>query len=134
LENMPYRERPLRFNPYILRRTEDMIRFIEERNLYFTFDCAHMGTTRTNFEENFLRLYKTRRVKNIHFSDYRNGREHLLPGRGILPLADFLRRLKESGYDQMITLEIFPQELTEDEDAIKKALREVALKMRVELR
>jgi len=133
VENMPCREKLLRFHPYILRRTGDMVRFIEERNLYLTFDCAHMGTTRANFEGNFLRLYKTRRVKNIHLSDYRNGREHLLPGRGILPLADFLRRLKESRYDEMITLEIIPQELPEDEGAIKEALREMALYIRAEL-
>lgn len=133
VENMPYRERLLRFNPYILRRTGDMVRFIEERNLYLTFDCAHMGTTRANFAENFLRLYETKRIKNIHFSDYHNLREHLRPGRGILPLADFLRRLKESRYDEMITLEVIPQELPEDEGAIKEALREVALSIRAEL-
>ena len=133
VENMPYRERPLRFNPYILRRTEDMVRFIEERNLYLTFDCAHMGTTRANFEGNFLRLYNTKRVKNIHLSDYGNGREHLLPGRGILPLAGLLQCLKESRYDEMITLEIVPQELPYDEGAIKEALREVARYIRDEL-
>jgi len=33
----------------------------------------------------------------------------------------------------MITLEIIPQELPENEEAVKRALREVALKMRAEL-
>ena len=133
VENMPYRERPLRFNPYILRRTGDMVRFIEERNLYFTFDCAHMGTTQEDFEGNFLRLYETKRIKNIHFSDYHNLREHLLPGRGVLPLAGLLQCLKQSRYDEMITLEIIPQELPDDEGAIKEALREVVRYMRDEL-
>jgi sugar phosphate isomerase/epimerase len=133
MENMPYRRRPLRFNPYIFGRPGDLVRFIESRNLYFTFDCTHMGTAQANFEGNFLRLYRTKRVKNIHFSDYRNGREHLLPGQGLLPLDGLLNYLKESGYDQMITLEIFPQELPEDEEAIKKALSEVALSIRAEL-
>ena len=130
MENMPYGGRPLRLNPYILRRTKNMVRFIEKRNLYLTFDCTHMGTAKANFEGNFLRLYRTKRVKNIHFSDYRNQEEHLLPGRGTLPLASLLEYLKESRYDEMITLEIIPQELPEDEEAVKKALREVVLHLR----
>jgi sugar phosphate isomerase/epimerase len=133
MENMPYGGRLLRFNPYILRRTRDLVRFIESRNLYFTFDCTHMGTAQADFEGNFLRLYRTKRVKNIHFSDYRNQEEHLLPGRGTLPLASLLEYLKESRYDEMITLEIIPQELPEGEEAIKKALREAALRIRSEL-
>jgi len=134
MENMPYRRGPLRFNPYILRKTRDLARFIEGRNLYATFDCTHVGTAEEDFEGNFLRLYRTQRVKNIHFSDYRNGREHLLPGQGNLPLSGLLNYLRESGYDQMITLEISLQELPEDEEAIKKALGEVALKMRAALK
>ena len=133
VENMPYRGRPLRFNPYILRRTRDTVRFIEKRNLYFTFDCTHMGTAKVAFARNFLRLYNTNRVKNIHFSDYRRWREHLFPGHGVLPLAGLLKHLRESSYDEMITLEIIPQELPGDEEAIKKALREVALHIRREL-
>jgi sugar phosphate isomerase/epimerase len=133
MENMPYRGRPLRFNPCILRKTKDMVRFIEKKNLYFTFDCAHMGTAKANFEGNFLQLYRTKRVKNIHFSDYRNQREHLLPGRGTLPLASLLEYLKESNYDEMITLEIIPQELPGDEKGIKEALGETALHIRAEL-
>jgi sugar phosphate isomerase/epimerase len=124
VENMPCRERILRFNPYILR---------QEKNLYLTFDCAHMGTTKVNFEGNFLRLYETKRIKNIHFSDYHNLREHLLPGHGILPLAGLLKFLKEFRYDEMITLEIIPEELAGDEAATRKALREMVLYIRREL-
>jgi sugar phosphate isomerase/epimerase len=133
VENMPYRGGPLRYNPYILQRTGDVIRFIEKRNLYFTFDCTHMGTANTDLKGNFLRLYETKRVRNIHFSDYRNQREHLLPGRGTLPLGGLLKYLRESDYDEMITLEIIPEELPEDEEAIKKVLRDVILGMRTEL-
>lgn len=134
MENMPYRGRPLRFNPYILRRTRDVVRFIEKKNLYFTFDCTHMGTAKTDFEGDFLRLYRTKRVKNIHFSDYRNQMEHLLPGSGTLPLAGLLEYLRESNYDEMITLEIIPQELPEDEEAIKEVLGAAALHIRGELK
>jgi sugar phosphate isomerase/epimerase len=132
VENMPCKDGLLRFNPYILRRTRDMARFIEERNLYLTFDCSHMGTTKADFQGNFLRFYKTKRIKNIHFSDFRDRREHLFPGRGILPLQGLLDFLRESGYDGMITLEIIPQELPEDEEAIKRVLGEVVASLRGE--
>jgi sugar phosphate isomerase/epimerase len=130
MENMPYRGKPLMFNPYILRRTRDMVRFVEEKNLYVTFDCAHMGTSRADFDGDFRQYYQTKRVKNIHFSDYRSHREHLLPGHGILPLSGLLEYLKESGYDEMITLEIVPQELPENEETIRETLREAALRIR----
>ncbi|MFQ5842634.1 MAG: sugar phosphate isomerase/epimerase family protein [Thermodesulfobacteriota bacterium] len=133
MENMPYRGKLLRFNPNILGRTGDVVRFIERKNLYFTFDCTHMGTAKADFEGDFLRLYRTKRVKNIHFSDYQDQEEHLLPGRGTLPLAGLLEYLKESNYDEMITLEIIPQELPGDEEAIKEALGEAALHIRGEL-
>lgn len=130
MENMPYRGKLLRFNPYILRKIKDVARFIEKRNLYFTFDCTHMGTANMRFVRNFLQLYKTKRVKNIHFSDYRRRREHLFPGHGDLPLLGLLKSLKESNYDGIITLEIIPQELPKDEGNIKKALREAVFLMR----
>ena len=135
MENMPYKGKSLRFrfNPYILWRTRDMVRFIEKKNLYFTFDCTHMGTAKVAFAGHFLRLYKTKRVKNIHFSDYGGWEEHLFPGHGILPLGGLLKYLRESSYDEMITLEIIPKELPGNEEAIKKALREAALHIRAEL-
>jgi sugar phosphate isomerase/epimerase len=64
-------------------------------------------------------------MRNIHFSDYGYGREHLLPGRGILPLTRFLNHLSETGYDETITLELSPYELPEDEAGIRAALAEV---------
>jgi sugar phosphate isomerase/epimerase len=133
MENMPYRGRLVRFAPYILRRTREIVHFVEKRTLYFTFDCAHMGTTNRPFAGNFLRLFKTKRVKNIHFSDYRRRREHLLPGHGALPLEGLLQYLKKSGYDGMITLETIPQELPADEAGMKKTLEEVALHIKDQL-
>jgi sugar phosphate isomerase/epimerase len=133
MENMPYRGRPLRFAPYILGKTEDIVRFVETRNLYFTFDCAHMGTTHRPFAGNFLRLYRSKRVKNIHWSDYGQRREHLLPGHGDLPLEELLQYLRKSEYDGMITLETIPEELPGDEADMKKTLREMAVHIRDQL-
>ena len=89
LENMPWSGR-FKTNPYILSQTEKMIEFITDRNLYQTFDCTHMGSGKANFINDFYLVYGSGRIRNVHFSDYGHGREHLLPGHGILPLTRFL--------------------------------------------
>jgi sugar phosphate isomerase/epimerase len=121
LENMPANG-PLGCNPYFLNDTEVMIDFLEKHNLYLTFDTAHMGTHKTNFLTDFHHFYDTGRIRNIHFSDYANGKEHLLPGHGKLPLTRFLNHLQETGYNDSITLELTPRELPEDESMIRDSL------------
>jgi sugar phosphate isomerase/epimerase len=124
IENMPW-VGTLKINPHIFSSTQLMIDFIEERNLYLTFDCTHMGSGRTNFINDFYLFYHTGRIKNVHFSDYGQGREHLLPGHGILPLSRFLHHLKTTGYGDTLTLELSPHEFPRDEVIIVDALREV---------
>lgn len=124
LENMPW-VGSFRINPHILSSTAKMIEFIEERNLYQTFDCTHMGSGHANFINDFYAFYATRRIKNIHFSDYGHGREHLMPGRGILPLTRFLNHLRNTDYDQVLTLELSPHEFPRDEKIIAESLKEI---------
>ncbi|MBE0598750.1 MAG: sugar phosphate isomerase/epimerase [Desulfuromonadales bacterium] len=124
LENMPSTG-PFGCNPYLFAQTGKMIQFMQERNLYLTFDTAHMGSTRANFLTDFHRFYDSGRMRNIHFSDYGNGREHLLPGHGILPLTRFLNHLRETGYDQALTLELSPHEFPEQEELILLSMREI---------
>ncbi|MCM2357724.1 MAG: sugar phosphate isomerase/epimerase, partial [Geobacteraceae bacterium] len=114
LENMPWKGR-YKINENILSQTEKMIEFIVERNLYQTFDCTHMGSGRASFINDFYHFYGTGRIRNIHFSDYGNGREHLLPGHGILPLTRFLNHLRNTGYSETLTLELSPHEFPRDE-------------------
>ena len=102
LENMPWVGR-FKINPNILSNTLRMIEFIRDHNLFMTFDCTHMGSGKANFINDFYLFYETGRIRNIHFSDYGQGREHLLPGHGMLPLTRFLKplaqhRLSEYGY------------------------------------
>ncbi|MBW1971723.1 MAG: sugar phosphate isomerase/epimerase [Deltaproteobacteria bacterium] len=133
IENMPYiTKHRIRFNPHILKSPEDMIDFINKRNLYLTFDCTHMGTAHTNFIEDFFKFYHTNRIRNIHFSDYGYGREHLFPGRGVLPLTRFLNHLKHTSYNFTLTLELVPSELPKEEPLIKQTLMDILRYLRKE--
>lgn len=124
LENMPWTGR-FKINPHILSHTHKMIEFLNERNLYMTFDCTHMGSGKANFINEFYLFYNTGRIRNIHFSDYGHGREHLLPGRGILPLTRFLNHLSTTGYDGTFTLELSPHEFPRDEAVIVDSLKDI---------
>ncbi|ACM20029.1 TIM alpha/beta-barrel protein [Geotalea daltonii FRC-32] len=124
LENMPWVGR-FNINPHILSNTEKMIDFLHEKNLFLTFDCTHMGSGKANFINDFYLFYNSGRIRNIHFSDYGHGREHLLPGRGILPLTRFLNHLRNTDYSETLTLELSPHEFPKDEKIIIGSLREI---------
>jgi sugar phosphate isomerase/epimerase len=124
IENMPATG-PLGCNPYFLSNTEAMIDFMNKHELFLTFDTAHMGTCKTNFLTDFHYCYDTGRIRNIHFSDYANGREHLLPGHGKLPLTRFLNHLRATGYDGTVTLELIPSELPDSEELIRQSLTDI---------
>ena len=124
IENMPCLSQ-LKINPYLLSKIDNMIRFMEERNLYLTFDTAHCGSMHTDFLGDFHRFYDSGRMRNIHFSDYGNGQEHLLPGHGALPLTRFLNHLREAGYDHSLVLELSPHEFPKEPEMIKETLIEI---------
>jgi sugar phosphate isomerase/epimerase len=131
LENMPWVGR-FKTNQYILSQTEKMIEFINERNLYQTFDCTHMGSGKANFINDFYLYYATGRIRNIHFSDYGHGRQHLLPGHGILPLTRFLNHLRNTVYNETLTLELSPYEFPKGEQIIIDSLKEILSYLRQE--
>jgi hypothetical protein len=64
-------------------------------------------------------------MRNIHFSDYGYGREHLLPGHGVLPLSRFLNHLRETAYNEALTLELSPHEFSEEEELIREEMSEI---------
>lgn len=132
LENMPWVGKRVRMNPHILSSTAKFIDFIQERNLYMTFDTTHMGSGKANFINDFYLCYNSGRIRNIHFSDYGHGREHLLPGHGILPLTRFLNHLRSTGYNDTLTLELSPEEFPRDERIIVESLREILSYLRKE--
>lgn len=124
MENMPCTG-AFKVNPYLLGNTGKMIEFIQDRNLFLTFDTAHMGTSKANFLHDFHLFYNSAKIRNIHFSDYGYGREHLLPGHGILPLTRFLNHLRATGYNDTLTLELSPHEFPKEIDMIRESLAEI---------
>jgi sugar phosphate isomerase/epimerase len=131
LENMPWTGK-YKINPNILSKPERMIEFINEHNLFMTFDCTHMGSGHTSFINDFFLFYNSGRIRNIHFSDYGQGREHLLPGHGILPLTRFLNHLRSTDYQSTVTLELDPRELPKGELNILERLKEISAFLRTE--
>jgi sugar phosphate isomerase/epimerase len=124
IENMPWVGK-FKINPNILSNTQHMIDFIHEHNLFLTFDCTHMGSGKANFINDFFLFYESGRIRNIHFSDYGHGREHLLPGHGILPLTRFLNHLRSTDYQSTVTLELDPAEFPKAETHILESLKEI---------
>jgi sugar phosphate isomerase/epimerase len=131
MENMPWIGR-FRINPHILSDTRQLIDFVQERNLYMTFDCTHMGSGKANFINDFYLCYNSGRIRNIHFSDYGHGREHLIPGHGMLPLTRFLNHLRNTDYNDTVTLELSPHEFPRDEAIIRASLGEILAYLRQE--
>lgn len=124
IENMPASGK-MKIDTYLLGKTTDMIAFMQSRNLYMTFDTAHMGSKKTSFLRDFHDFYDSGLIRNIHFSDYANGCEHLLPGHGNLPLTRFLNHLRETDYDRHLTLELSPNEFPGDPELIREMLMEI---------
>ena len=131
LENMPWVGK-MKINPHILSNTQRMIDFIHEHNLFLTFDCTHMGSGKANFINDFFLFYESGRIRNIHFSDYGHGREHLLPGHGILPLTRFLNHLRSTDYQSTVTLELDPNEFPKAEAIILESLKDILAYLRIE--
>jgi sugar phosphate isomerase/epimerase len=124
MENMPWVGK-WKINPNILSNTQQLVDFIKRHNLYMTFDCTHMGSGKTNFINDFFLCYDSGRIRNIHFSDYGHGREHLLPGHGILPLTRFLNHLRNTEYQSTVTLELDPREFPKGEHSILESLKDM---------
>ncbi|WP_305041974.1 sugar phosphate isomerase/epimerase family protein [Geoalkalibacter sp.] len=124
MENMPCTG-AFKTNPYYLGQTRKMIDFLQRHNLFLTFDTAHMGTSKANFLHDFHLFYDSGMMRNIHFSDYGYGKEHLLPGHGILPLTRFLNHLRETAYNEALVLELSPQEFPQEEELIRESLAEI---------
>jgi sugar phosphate isomerase/epimerase len=88
---------------------------------HLTLDTTHIGTRGLDLLAVYERLKA--RITHVHLSDF-DGREHRLPGSGRLPLADLLRRLSQDGYTGTVTVELGPEVLeAEDEALVRGHLR-----------
>ncbi|HVN95303.1 MAG TPA: sugar phosphate isomerase/epimerase [Syntrophorhabdaceae bacterium] len=122
IENMPRLGKRRTFSPYVLNDIEALVPFAMERNLFFTFDITHLATFGCDTVATFLKIFNTGRLKNIHLSDYSAFKGHLCPGRGDLPIARLLNTARQTGYDELITLEVSPEELPRAKDLLVKVM------------
>lgn len=71
-----------------------------------TMDTTHFGVSRIDLQDAWRQLHET--VRHIHLSDEYNGREHLFPGEGTLPLGDFLAEVDRSAFGGIVVVELHP--------------------------
>ena len=96
--------------------------FRKHPDLMFTLDIAHahLGTNK-NRSPDFIRLYADR-LSHIHISD-NFGKDdcHLPIGAGMIYFNRIFKELKEIGYDETITLEVFSR----DRDYLSMSLTKI---------
>jgi len=95
-----------RMLPSFADNTCQIAEFARDNDIHVTFDTTHIGTTGRDIL-NIYNIFKGT-IANIHLSDYDGTTQHLLPGRGNLPLKEFLGMIKDDKYDGLITLETQP--------------------------
>lgn len=71
-----------------------------------TMDTTHFGVSQVDILSAWRQLSAT--VRHIHLSDEYNGREHLFPGEGTLPLGDFLSELSRDSFAGIVVVELHP--------------------------
>jgi len=91
---------------------QEFTKTITNLGMKVTFDTTHFGLSEWGINRFFLE--NKDRIINIHLSDYKDNLlgSHLLLGKGVLPMKDFLRTIKLNKYKGLVTLEInadFPE-------------------------
>jgi sugar phosphate isomerase/epimerase len=93
-----------------------------------TLDTSHVAASGVDLMHAYSVL--SDQVRHVHLSDSRlsGGDEHRLPGKGRLPLKQFLGALGEGGYSGVVSLELKPWPLgAPDLEVILKRMREALL-------
>lgn len=102
IENMPRHQLgPRLVNLFDMNEIRDLRRFPA-----LALDTAHVGTWGVNLLDTYDVLAD--RVRHVHLSNYKGGRQHRLPHDGSLALAPFLAALKRRGFDGVIAVELEP--------------------------
>ena len=105
-----------RLNAHLMNRIEEWAQFP-----HLTLDTTHLGT----WGLDILAVYEqvADRVAHVHLSNYRDGREHLRPDDGDLPLGKFLERLN-GRFQGTVVVELDPITLeAKDETKVRAHLR-----------
>ncbi|MCD6351463.1 MAG: sugar phosphate isomerase/epimerase [Armatimonadetes bacterium] len=99
-----------------MSQTLDLIADTGLDNLGLLFDVWHWFNAEDTLEE--LRALRPEQIVHCHFNDAPDkpldeqlDMHREVPGRGIIPLVDVLRTLKDIGYQDYLAVEIFNDEL-----------------------
>jgi sugar phosphate isomerase/epimerase len=121
------------FHQSLLNSVGEMVRFIGEVGMPETVrancDISHLDLVRTPFEE-VAQLKGL--IEHVHLSDC-NGKTHgdLPPGRGVTPIAEYLKAIGETGYDGTVSIELeYSPEPARIEEWVGEAYRETDRIMR----
>jgi len=123
IENMPLMGNRLIIPPYFLNDYRKLINYGVTKNLFFTYDTTHIATFGHDPVSVFIEYFRTGRLVNIHISDFRISKSHLLINRGDLPLIKLLNTAMRLGYDGNMTLEVAPYELPKTRAWIIKIMK-----------
>jgi len=107
IENMPLPTDPWKRMYDCITGMDELAQLAQQLGLGLTFDVAHLAT-RGNSLIPTHREYRDL-ISNIHLSDYASGKQHLAPGEGELPLADYLNFVGSLDPAPCITLELSPR-------------------------
>jgi len=129
LENMPWAEG----SPFGRDPLDKLMAQCRDKNVGLTFDVCHMGVSGRNVLDAIDKVALDL-LYNIHFSDAVGYTEHLTPGKGALPLDDFLERLGKRDYAGYITLELEPGAFPDDVDCTAELLTSLRRDMEARLK
>ncbi len=89
---------------------------------HLNFDTTHLAT----WGHDILAVYEQvkTRIRHVHLSNYKDGKEHRLLWDGHLPLAELLQRLRRDSFDGILCVELDPDPLEAGSEAkVKENLR-----------
>jgi sugar phosphate isomerase/epimerase len=95
------------FKLSLVRDVPTVLQFMDDvalPNVLANCDISHLHLVRTPPSE-VARLKG--RISHVHLSDC-DGRVHgdLPPGRGVTPIADYLRAIRDTGFDRTVSIEL----------------------------
>lgn len=99
-----------------MSQTLDLIDDIGLENVGLLLDVWHWFNAEDTIEE--IRALRPEQIVHCHFNDAPDkpldeqvDSQREVPGRGIIPLVDFLRALRDIGYQDFLAVEIFNEQL-----------------------
>jgi sugar phosphate isomerase/epimerase len=92
---------------------------------HVTLDTSHVAASELDLMEVHAKLADQLRHVHLSDSDLTGGDQHRVPGKGKLPLKEFLAALEWGGYSGAVSLELKPWPLgAPDPEVIQKRMRE----------